>query len=65
MRTIGFVRVIGRDLVDQKRSKLSRSELPPFSECGSTVLLEDFAAVEMAVLVEVVLDRGMGGGEFL
>ena len=37
----------------------------PFSERGSAVLLEDIAAVEVAVLVEVVVDRGMGGGEFL
>ena len=32
---------------------------------GSAVLLEDIAAVQVAVLVEVVVDRGMGGGEFL
>ncbi len=29
------------------------------------VPLEDIAAVEAAVLVEVVVDRGMDGGEFL
>jgi hypothetical protein len=29
------------------------------------VLLEDFTAIEVAVLVEVVVDRCMGGGEFL
>jgi hypothetical protein len=39
--------------------------LTPFSERGSPVLLEDIAAVEVAILVEVVVDRGMGGGEFL
>ena len=37
----------------------------PFSERGSAVLLEDIAAVEVAVLVKVVVDRGMDGGEFL
>ncbi len=37
-------------------------QLTPFSERGSAVLLEDIAAVEVAVVVEVVVDRGMGGG---
>ena len=62
---LGIVRLTERELADQKRSRLSRGELPPFSERGSAVLLEDIAAVEVAVLVEVVVDRGMGGGEFL
>ena len=29
------------------------------------VLLEDISAVEVTVLVEVVVDRGMGGGKLL
>ena len=37
----------------------------PFSERCRSVLLEDIAAVEMAVLVEVVVDRGVDGREFL
>ncbi len=45
--------------------KLSRGELTPFSERGSAVLLEDIAAVEVAVLVEVVVDRGLGSSELL
>ncbi len=53
------------ELADQKRSRLSHGEFTPFSERGSAVLLEDIAAVEVADLVEVVVDRGMGGGEFL
>ena len=61
----GIVRLTGCELADQKRSRLSRGELTPFSERGSAVLLEDIAAVEVAVLVKVVVDRGMGGGEFL
>ena len=28
-------------------------------------MFENVAAVEVAILVEVVVDRGMGGGEFL
>ena len=61
----GFVRLTGLELADQRLSRLSRGELTPFSERSSAVLLEDIAAVEVAVLVEVVVDRGMGGGEFL
>ena len=61
----GIVRLTGRELADQKRSRLSRGKLTPFSERGSAVLLEAIAAVEVAVVVEVVVDRGMGGGEFL
>ena len=65
MSDYGIVRLTERELTDQKRSKLSRSELTPFSERGGAVLLEDIAAIEVAVLVEVIVDRGMGGGEFL
>ena len=61
----GFVRLTGCELADRRRSRLSRSELTPFSERGSAVLLEDVAAVEVTVLVEVVVDRGMGGGKLL
>lgn len=62
---VGTVRLTGLELVDQKRSRLSRGEPTPFSERRSAAQLEDVAAVEVAVLVEVVVDRGMGGGEFL
>ncbi len=61
----GFVRLNKQDMADQQRPKLSRGELTPFSECGRTVLLEDIAAIEMAVLVEVVVKRGMDGSELL
>ena len=37
----------------------------PLSERCCAVLLEDIAAVEMAILVEVVVDRGVDGREFL
>jgi hypothetical protein len=39
--------------------------LTPFRECGSAVLFEDVATVEVAVVVEVVVDRGVGGGKLL
>jgi hypothetical protein len=37
----------------------------PFGQGGSAVLLEDIATVEVAVVVEVVVDWGVGGSEFL
>ena len=45
----GIVRVNEHELADQQRLRLSRGELPPFSERGSTVLFEDITAVEVAV----------------
>lgn len=41
----GFVRLTGRDLADQKQSRLSRVEMTPFSERGTAVLLKGIAAV--------------------
>jgi hypothetical protein len=43
----------------------SRCKLTPSRECGSAVLLEDIAAVEVTVLVEVIVDRGIGSGKLL
>ncbi len=37
----------------------------PLSQGGGTVLFEDVAAVELAVLNKVIVDRGVDGGEFL
>jgi len=39
--------------------------LTPFSERGSAVLFENVSAVEVTVVVEVVMDRGMRGSKFL
>jgi hypothetical protein len=36
-----------------------------FGTGGGAVLLEDVAAVEVAILAEVIVDRGVDGGEFL
>ncbi len=63
--TDDVVRLTGLELADQKRSRPPRGELTPFSDRGSTVLLEDAAAVEVSVLVEVVVERGMDGSELL
>ncbi len=54
MTIFGIVRLTGSDLTDQKRSRLSRGEMTPFSKRRSALLFEDIAAVEVAVLVEVV-----------
>ena len=43
---------------------LSGRKLTPLGQGDGAVLLEDVAAVEMAVLVEVIVDRGLDGGEF-
>ncbi len=61
----GIVRLTGRELADQERSWFSRGELTPFSEGDGAVLLEDIAAIEVTVVVEMIMDRGMDGGEFL
>ncbi len=65
MLRLGFVRVTGRELADQKRSELSGGELTPLGQGGGTVLFEDVAAAEVAVVIELVMDRGVDGGEFL
>ncbi len=54
----GIVRLTGLELADQKRSRLSRGELTPCSERGGAVLLEDIAAVEVAVPVEDPMGTG-------
>ena len=43
----------------------SGCKLTPFRESGSAVLFEDVAGVEVTVEVEVIVDRGVGGGKFL
>ena len=62
---VGVVRLTNHELADHERSRLSRCELTPSRECGRAVLLEDIAAVKVAVIVEVIVDRGMGGGKLL
>ena len=61
----GIVNSTAVEMADRARSRPSRSELMPPGQCGRPVLFEDFTAVEMAVLVEMVVDRGMDGGELL
>ena len=43
----------------------SGCQLTPLGHGGGSVLFENIAAVEMAVVVEMVVDRGVDGGEFL
>jgi len=47
------------------RPRFSGGQLTPFGQCGSAVLLEDIAAIEVAVQIEVIMDRGVGGSKFL
>ena len=46
-------------------ARLLGGQLPPLGQCRGAVLLEDFAAVEMAFQIEVVVDRGVDGDEHL
>ena len=44
---------------------LSDCKLTPLGQGGGSALFENVAAIEMAWVVERVVDRGMDGGEFL
>ena len=39
--------------------------MTPLCQSSRAVLFENITAVEVAVLVEMVVDQGMNGGEFL
>jgi hypothetical protein len=39
--------------------------MPPFGQNGGVVLFERFAGVQVALLVEKDVDRGMDGDKFL
>jgi hypothetical protein len=39
--------------------------LTPLGQGSGVVLLENIAAVEAAILIEVIVDRGVNGGELL
>jgi hypothetical protein len=45
--------------------KRSGCKLTPLNQGSSAVLLEDIATVEVTVVVEVIVDRGMGSGKLL
>ncbi len=47
-----------------RRTSGSR-KFAPLGEGGGAIELEILAAVKVALLVEVVVNRGMNGGEFL
>ena len=50
-----------------KHLKLRRSgcQLTPFGQRGSAIFFEGFAAVEVTVEIEMIVDRGMDGSELL
>ena len=62
---LGIVRLIRFGVCGLMRSQFSGGELMPFSERCRSVLLEDVAAIEVAVLIEVIMDRGVNGGKLL
>ena len=47
------------------KSRPSGRKLTPLSQSGRAVLLEDISAVEVAVLIEVIVDRGVNGSKLL
>jgi hypothetical protein len=52
----GIVRLTNHEQASRRPSRLSRGELTPFRECGRAVLFENVARVEVAVVVEMVVD---------
>ena len=43
----------------------SGCKLTPLGQGGGALLLEDVASAEVAIVVKVIVDRGVDGGEFL
>src|SRR5680860_1874929 len=43
----------------------SGCQLTPLGQGGRTVLFEDVASAEVAIVVKVIVGRGVDGGEFL
>ena len=43
----------------------SGRQLTPLGQGGGTVLSEDVAVIEVTVLIEMIMDRGMDGGKLL
>lgn len=48
----------------QSHCPLFGAETAPFGESGGAVLLEEASTAEAALLVEVIEERGVDGGEF-
>ena len=50
-----------------KGAGLRRSgrQLTPLGQGGGTVLFVDVAAIEVAILIEMIMDRGVDDSEFL
>ena len=61
----GAVRLKCAGLQNPDECGVSDRQLTPFGQGGGTVLLEDIAAVEVLILVEVVVYRGVDRSEFL
>ena len=47
------------------KMEISGRKLTPLGQGSRTVLLQDVAAVEVAVLIQVIMDRGVNGGKLL
>ena len=47
-----------------KDKRVSSRKLTPFSQCRRAVSFENTASVEVALMIEMVVDRGVDRGEF-
>jgi hypothetical protein len=47
------------------KTKISGRQVTPLGQSSRTVFLEDVAAIEVAVLIEVIMDRSANGGKLL
>ena len=65
VRGVHTIRLTRFGVCGLMRWRFSDGELMPFSERRRSVLLEDVAAIEVAVLIEVIMDRGVNGGKLL
>src|SRR5680860_577633 len=66
-----YIRRRGSVKLMRTRQRSARSgfasgcQLTPLGQRGGAVLLEDVASAEVAIVVKVIVDRGVDGGEFL
>ena len=63
-RRIIAVRVTGWDLKNLQ-SRVSSCKSTPLGQSGGAIESEGFAVIKMTFLIEMIVDRGVGGSKFL
>ncbi len=61
----GVRKLVQNSELRAKTVSFVKDQVVPQAKTGCAVLLEDISAVEVAVLIEMILDRGMDGGKLL